>query len=148
MPPKDREPSPERKTPSPGRGWNNLEIEEHMPFEPKRAKRQMATGAHSSKIRAQAGLSTRTHRSRTGHSRAITERCGTTKEWADEHEREAKLLISEGCIRRDVDKVLDLLRPRNQAVATHAGRIAADIADQLDSLVLSSNEKGVEDILP
>ncbi|KAJ1676391.1 hypothetical protein EV182_008282, partial [Spiromyces aspiralis] len=72
----------------------------------------------------------------------------TTEEWADEHEREAKLVIREGCIRRDVDKVLDLLRPRNQAVAAHASRIAADIAGQLDSLVLSSNEKGVKDILP
>ncbi|KAJ1672728.1 hypothetical protein EV182_006613, partial [Spiromyces aspiralis] len=92
-------------------------------------------------------LSTHTHRSRTGHSRAITERGDTTKEWADEHEREAKLVISEGCIRLDVDEVFDLLRPRNLAVAAHASHIAADTAGQLDSLSLSSNEKGVEDIL-
>ncbi|KAJ1676609.1 hypothetical protein EV182_007844, partial [Spiromyces aspiralis] len=89
-----------------------------------------------------------THRFRTSHSRSITERGGTTKEWADEHEREAKLLVSEGCIRRDVDEVLGLLRPRNQAVVECASHIAADIAGQLDSLVLSSSEKGVEDILP
>ncbi|KAJ1669216.1 hypothetical protein EV182_008862, partial [Spiromyces aspiralis] len=54
----------------------------------------------------------------------------------------------EGCIRRDVDKVFDLLRPRNRAVAAHASHIAADIAGQLDSFSLNSNEKGVEDILP
>ncbi|KAJ1670134.1 hypothetical protein EV182_008402, partial [Spiromyces aspiralis] len=147
MPPKDCEPSPERKTPSPERGWENMEIEAYTP-KPKRAKWQIATGADSSKSGAQAGPSTHTHRSRTGYSCAITERSGTTKEWADEHEREAKLAISEGCIRRDVDKVLDLLRPRNQGIAAHAGRIAADIAYQLDSLSLSSSEKGVEDILP
>ncbi|KAJ1676321.1 hypothetical protein EV182_008427, partial [Spiromyces aspiralis] len=64
------------------------------------------------------------------------------------HEREAKLVISAGCIRRDVDEVSDLLRPRNQAVAAHASRIAADIAGQLDSLSLNSSEKGIEDVLP
>ncbi|KAJ1674495.1 hypothetical protein EV182_003163, partial [Spiromyces aspiralis] len=140
MPPKDRESSPERKTPSPVRGREDMEIEAYTPPST-RTKRQIATGA-------QAGPNARTYRSRTGHSRAITERSSTTEEWAEEHEREAKLVISEGCIRRDVDKVLDLLRPRNEAVATHASRIAADIADQLDSLVLNSDEKGVEDILP
>ncbi|KAJ1677841.1 hypothetical protein EV182_005328, partial [Spiromyces aspiralis] len=147
MPPKDREPSPERMTPSPGRGWENMMIGAYPP-EPKRAKWQIAIGADPSKSGVQAGPSTRTHRSRTGHSCATTVRSSTTKEWADEHEREAKLVISEGCIRRDVDKVLDLLRPRNETVAAHASRIATDIAGQLDSLVLNSNEKGVEDILP
>ncbi|KAJ1672536.1 hypothetical protein EV182_006985, partial [Spiromyces aspiralis] len=132
-----------------------MKIKAFMP-PPNRTKRQRVTGAHSSKSGVQAGpntaisgrTSTLTHRLRIGHSRAITERGGTAKEWAEEHEQAIKLAISEGCIRRDVDKVLDLLRPRNQAVAAHASRIAADIADQLDSLVLSSSEKGVEDILP
>ncbi|KAJ1675792.1 hypothetical protein EV182_000570 [Spiromyces aspiralis] len=131
-----------------------MEIEAYTP-EPKRTKWQIATGADSSKSGAQTGPSTvtsgrtntRTHHLRIGHSRAITEQGGTAKEWTTEHEREAKLVISEGCIRRDVDKVLDLLRPWNQAVAAHASRIAADIADQLDSLVLNSNEKAIEDIL-
>ncbi|KAJ1676080.1 hypothetical protein EV182_008928, partial [Spiromyces aspiralis] len=122
MPPKNRESSPERKAPSPEHQGEIMKVEASTP-EPKRVKRQIATGADSSKSRAQAGpstatsgrTSTHTNCSRTGHSRAITERCGTTKEWADEHEREAKLVISEGCIRRDVDEVFDQLRPRNQA---------------------------------
>ncbi|KAJ1675590.1 hypothetical protein EV182_000971, partial [Spiromyces aspiralis] len=156
MPPKDREPSPEkRKAPSPERGWETMKVEAYT-LEPKRAKRQIATGADPSKSGAQAGpstatsdrTSTHTHHLPTGHSRAITERGGTTKEWADEHDRVIKLLISKGCIRRDMDKVFDLLRPRNEAVAAHASRIAADIAGQLDSLVLNNNEKGVEDIPP
>ncbi|KAJ1679048.1 hypothetical protein EV182_002833, partial [Spiromyces aspiralis] len=147
MPPKDRESSPERKTPSPEHWRAKTKIGAFTP-KAKRTKRQIATGADSSKSRAQAGPSTRTRRSRTGHSRAITERGGTAKEWADEHEREAKLVISEGCIRRDVDEVLRLLRPRNEDVTARTSRIAADIADQLDSLVLNSNEKGVEDMLP
>ncbi|KAJ1677143.1 hypothetical protein EV182_006779, partial [Spiromyces aspiralis] len=136
-----------RKTPSPEHGWENMEIEAYTPPS-NRTKRQIATGAHLSKSGAQAGPNTHTHRSRTGHSYAITERSGTTKEWADEHERKAKALVSEGCIRQDIDKVLDLLHPRNQAVAVHASRIAAAIAGQLDSLSLSSSEKGVKDILP
>ncbi|KAJ1673194.1 hypothetical protein EV182_005714, partial [Spiromyces aspiralis] len=161
MPPKDREPSPEkRKAPSPEHRGKTMQVEAYTPPS-NRTKRRIATGADSSKSRAQAGPSTatssrtsththhsRTHHSRTGHSRAITERSDTSKQWADEHEREAKLVISEGCICRDVDEVFDLLRPRNQDIAAHASRIAADTAGQLDSLVPSSSEKGVEDILP
>ncbi|KAJ1677410.1 hypothetical protein EV182_006235, partial [Spiromyces aspiralis] len=155
MPSKDRKPSPERKTPSPKRRWENMQIEAYT-LEPKRAKRRRVTGADPSKSGAQAGpstatfgrTSTHTHHSRTGHSCTITERSSTSKQWADEHEREAKLAISEGCIRWDVDEVFDLLRPRNQAVTAHASRIAADTAGQLDSLDPSSSEKGVEDILP
>ncbi|KAJ1675037.1 hypothetical protein EV182_002059, partial [Spiromyces aspiralis] len=154
MPPKNREPSPERKTPSPVRGRENMKIEAYTPPS-NRTKRQIATGADSSKSGAQAGpstatsgrTSTHTNCFRTGHSRAIMGQGGTTKEWADEHEREAKLVISVGCIRRDVDEILGLLRPRNQAITAHASHIAADIAGQLDSLSLSSSEKGVEDIL-
>ncbi|KAJ1676759.1 hypothetical protein EV182_007551, partial [Spiromyces aspiralis] len=156
MPPKDREPSPEkRKAPSPEHRGETMQVEAYTPPS-NRIKRWITTGADSSKSRAQAGpstatsgrTSTHTHHSRTHHSCTITERSSTTKEWADEHEREAKLVISEGCICRDVDKVFDLLRPRNQAVAAHASRIAADIAGQLDSLSLSSCDEGVEDILP
>ncbi|KAJ1680396.1 Pre-mRNA-splicing factor 38A [Spiromyces aspiralis] len=155
MPPKNREPSPEkRKTPSPKRRWENMQIEAFTP-EPKRAKRQRVTGADSSKSGAQAApgtatsgrTSTHTHRLRIGHSRAITERGGSSKEWKSEHEREAKLLVSEGCIRRDVDKVLRLLRPRNQAVVARASRIAEKIADQLDSLDPNSSDEGVKNIL-
>ncbi|KAJ1675385.1 hypothetical protein EV182_001372 [Spiromyces aspiralis] len=155
MPPKDCESSPERMTPSSGYGKETMEIEAYTP-EPKRAKWQIATGADSSKSGAQAGpstatsgrTSTHTHCSRTNHSCAITERSSTSKQWADEHEREAKLVISAGCIRRDVDEVFDLLRPRDQAVAAHANCIAEEIAGQLDSLSLNNNEKGVEELLP
>ncbi|KAJ1670704.1 hypothetical protein EV182_008051, partial [Spiromyces aspiralis] len=122
MPPKDREPSPERKIPNPKRGMEDMRVGAYPP-EPKGAKWQIAIGADPSTSGAQAGLSTaifdrtstRIHHLRIGYSRAIMERCGTAKEWADEHEEAIKLLIRKGCIRRDVDKVLDLLRPRNQA---------------------------------
>ncbi|KAJ1669630.1 hypothetical protein EV182_008671, partial [Spiromyces aspiralis] len=87
-------------TPSSGYGKETMEIEVYTP-EPKRAKRQRVTGADPSKSGAQAGpstatssrTSTHTRRTRTGHSRATTERSSTSKQWADEHEREAKLVI-------------------------------------------------------
>ncbi|KAJ1674340.1 hypothetical protein EV182_003480 [Spiromyces aspiralis] len=88
-----------------------------------------------------------TRRSCIGHSCAITEWSSTTKEWVDKHEWEAKLVINEGCICQDVDKVFDLLHPRDQAVTAHANCIAEEIASQLDSLVLNNNEKGIKDIL-
>ncbi|KAJ1676250.1 hypothetical protein EV182_008571, partial [Spiromyces aspiralis] len=92
MPPKDREPSPERMTPSSECGWRNMEIDAYM-LEPKRAKWPRVTGVDSSTSGAQAGPSRHTRYTRTGHSCAITERSSTTEEWADEHEREAKLVI-------------------------------------------------------
>ncbi|KAJ1679593.1 hypothetical protein EV182_001729, partial [Spiromyces aspiralis] len=143
MPPKDREPSPERKAPSTERGWETINMNDYTPPS-SRAKRQRVAGVDPNKSGAQAGPSRHT---RTGHFRSITERGGTIKEWAGEHEREAKLLISEGCIRRDVNEVLRLLRPRNQAVVERANCIAADIAGQLDSLDLNGGDEGVKNIL-
>ncbi|KAJ1675629.1 hypothetical protein EV182_000891 [Spiromyces aspiralis] len=147
MPPKDREPSPKKRmAPSTERGWENVDIEAFT-LEPKEAKRQRVTGADPSKSGAQAGPSTHIRRARTGHSCVITQRGGTTKKCMVERELEAKLLISEGCIRQDVDEVLDLLHSRNETVVAHASHIAAGIAGQLDSLVLNNNEKGVKNIL-